>query len=196
MKYFFVYSPKDLAGRNMANYLKELFNFEKENNFYVHNNFYILETKIHPIYADFLENIIKEGIVLVLSKHTSEKRIKSITAHTPGNWTKFNEYGGKKEAISVANPILQTIFIRKAYENNKFEDFEVTFEVTHHGPSINLPITFFEIGSSEEDWKREDIAKFIVDIILDSLKDFEKAMNKENKICLGIGGPHYAPKFT
>ena len=39
--------------------------------------------------------------------------------------------------------------------------FEVTYEVTHHGPYLETPTLFIEIGSSEATWGDRDAARAI-----------------------------------
>ena len=67
-------------------------------------------------------------------------------------------------------------------------------EVTHHGPLINLPCCFIEIGSSEEQWGDTEAGKIIAKTIL-SLQDFNER-NYSWIPVIGIGGPHYSPNFN
>jgi D-aminoacyl-tRNA deacylase len=66
-------------------------------------------------------------------------------------------------------------------------------EVTHHGPLIEIPCCFIELGSSEAQWSEEKPAKILAKTIL-SLQDYK--LNKNWIPVLGIGGPHYCPNFN
>jgi D-aminoacyl-tRNA deacylase len=68
-------------------------------------------------------------------------------------------------------------------------DYEVTFEVTHHGPYLETPTLFIEIGSSEATWEAPEAGQAIARSLLNvQLSDYPVAM--------GIGGGHYAPRFS
>jgi len=67
--------------------------------------------------------------------------------------------------------------------------FQVSFEVTHHGPFVNVPATFVEIGSDGPQWTNKHAAKIIADSILETEAN-------EFATAVGIGGGHYAPRFT
>ncbi len=74
---------------------------------------------------------------------------------------------------------------------NNLEDFEVTLECTHHGPYLEKPAMFIEIGSSLQQWQNKEAGKIIANAIINILK-------KENnyKTAFGIGGPHYCNNFN
>lgn len=77
----------------------------------------------------------------------------------------------------------------------------MTLEATHHGPEINSPTMFVEIGSTEEHWKRQDAAQVVASLIWEGLGlgggvkvgDWNRN-DGNNKVLLGIGGGHYAPR--
>jgi D-aminoacyl-tRNA deacylase len=75
---------------------------------------------------------------------------------------------------------------------------KVCFEVTHHGPYMDAPTIFVEVGSNEEEWKKQEPAKVISKSILELLSTYqdEKEMNNDVPVLIGIGGRHYAPRFT
>ena len=52
---------------------------------------------------------------------------------------------------------------RIANESGLIEEFEVTLETTHHGPLLDTPTLFIEIGSTEEHWGRTDAAEVWAD---------------------------------
>jgi D-aminoacyl-tRNA deacylase len=74
------------------------------------------------------------------------------------------------------------------------KDYKITLECTHHGPLIDKPCIFIEIGSTENEWKDRKAGFIISKTIRDILEDFQE--NPYNEIAFGIGGPHYSPNFN
>jgi D-aminoacyl-tRNA deacylase len=72
-------------------------------------------------------------------------------------------------------------------------NYEVSYEATHHGPSLNMPSMFVELGSSEAQWSDESAARVVADAAMTAIVEFEKPTECA---VLGIGGQHYNPKFT
>jgi D-aminoacyl-tRNA deacylase len=68
----------------------------------------------------------------------------------------------------------------------------VTYEATHHGPLLDKPALFAEIGPIE-DSIGDATAESFADAIIGTLQntDFEF-----DKVALGIGGLHYSDKFS
>ena len=81
-----------------------------------------------------------------------------------------------------------TSLLREIKEN-KLEGFDVCFEATHHGPLLNTPTIFLEIGSTENEWEDKLPAKALIKSLLEV-----KYIDGINVI--GIGGGHYTPRFT
>jgi D-aminoacyl-tRNA deacylase len=67
--------------------------------------------------------------------------------------------------------------------------FNVSFETTHHGPLLSRPTCFIEIGSDETKWGNVEAAKALARALLGHEM-------KEGRLAIGIGGGHYAPRFT
>lgn len=133
-------------------------------------------------------------VVAVASTHKSAAKVPMLNAHSTGNWASA-DLGGKPRKLSIA-PALYLAEAVKALRDKKEElklNYEVGLEVTHHSPTINAPVMFVEVGSSEKEWSDlaacEAVASVISKIL--SEKDVEKL-----DVCVGFGGPHYAPQFT
>ena len=85
-------------------------------------------------------------------------------------------------------------------------DFEVSPEATHHGPWLETPACFCEIGSREEDWGRTDASKVWAAVLHEELFGGGAEENEENEeeavkteletVVIGIGGGHYCPKIA
>ena len=71
-------------------------------------------------------------------------------------------------------------------EKNKLKDFEVDMEATHHGPYLDKPCLFIEIGSSETEWNDKKAGEVIAKVILDIVNN-----KKRFKSCIVLGGGHY-----
>jgi len=135
---------------------------------------------------------IKADLYIVVSTHRSEKGVPCLTAHAPGNFGKA-ELGGRDRELSIAPALYISEAVRKFKEIKERENlpYEVSLEVTHHGPSYNLPILFVEVGSSEREWRDVRAIKAAAEVVK-HLLDFEG----KGEAFVGVGGPHYAPNFT
>ncbi len=202
------YSRIDPAGRGIANKIISRF---KCRNFKVPRtitsciidelNALLAEFEDDVIYFDFLDEVFTNAGInveyyVILSRHSAISGIKSLTTHHTGNFTGKALAGGKPYELSIANPALAKAFLinlSKAKDKYGLEDFEVTYEVTHHGPTgLKRPLTFIEIGSSENEWSLEEAHNALSDVVVEALS---KPLPKCTP-CLGIGGPHYARMFT
>ena len=67
-------------------------------------------------------------------------------------------------------------------------------EATHHGPLIDKPCIFIEIGSTENEWVDRRAGFVIAKTISETMKEFRE--NPYNEIAIAIGGPHYCPNFN
>ena len=131
-------------------------------------------------------NLNIENIVF-LSRHKAASGRPSLTVHPIGNWGAA-DYGGEKGEISRATPEWMTgllLNIRK----NRISGYDVCFEATHHGPLLETPTMFLEIGSSESEWEKKEPAEALIK----SLLELEPATGVN---VIGIGGGHYTPRFT
>ena len=79
-------------------------------------------------------------------------------------------------------------------EKFNLKEYKLTLECTHHGPLINKPGIFIEIGSTENEWKDRKAGFIIAKTISEIIEEFKH--NPYNEIAFGIGGPHYCPNFN
>jgi D-aminoacyl-tRNA deacylase len=155
------------------------------------------------------EDIIKcdkeiEGIgtkeIVFASRHRSEKGQPSFTVHPIGNWGKA-EKGGRDNTICPSLPIemkhaLMGINSHPSVQKFKDNGWKVSMEVSHHGPFCSVPSFFIEIGSSEAEWQNQEAGKIIADSIIKLQEMKKEEMTEKIKVCFGVGGGHYVPKFT
>ncbi len=127
-------------------------------------------------------------VVVFASRHRAESGIPTLTVHPIGNYSTA-DYGGAPRTLSPAAPQLMTSALRNLRSNAAGLDFDVSFETTHHGPLVDTPAFYIEIGSAEDMWGRVDAAEAIASSILE-------ARDEGHPVVLGVGGGHYAPRFT
>ena len=184
--YLIVASKSDKAGINITTHLSQFGDF----------NFYLVDGEI--IYTENLDldKISHYDFVIFASRHRSEKSQKTLSIHAPGNWRK-NEFGGQAGKICKTSALFQKQFFERLKKNaGKFhlKGYELTLEPTHHGPLINKPCVFVEIGSTETEWKDRKAAFIVARTIYETIQEFKE--NPYNEIAIGIGGPHYCPNFN
>ena len=193
MRFAIAYSKKDPAGMNIIKQLKKQFLpqvlFLDTNQEIVYFN---LSERKYPI----LKNV---DFVVFASKHQSAKKENSLSLHAPGNFRNA-DFGGVQGKLCMTSAIAMKYLFQQlnkiASENKEIsEKYNVTLEVTHHGPVADIPCCFIEIGSDEEQWNDENAGEIIAKTIL-SLQEFEPKIINGWIPTIGIGGPHYAPNFN
>jgi Uncharacterized protein conserved in archaea len=69
--------------------------------------------------------------------------------------------------------------------------YEVSLEATHHGPThLDVPVTFVEIGGSEQQWRERNAGEVLARAMVETVK------GESGRLAVGLGGPHYAPRHT
>lgn len=133
-------------------------------------------------------------LLVFLSRHRSEKDIRSLTVHPPGNYLRA-DFGGSPGKLPPSAPIEMTAALLSLYQEKKKLEVrdQTTYEVTHHGPMLSSPSFFIEIGSNETRWEIEILGRAIARALL---SDNFPEPNVEVPIAVGVGGGHYAPRFT
>ncbi len=145
------------------------------------------ELKIEPRQAIFL------------SRHRSKTGHPTLTTHPIGNFSEA-KFGGKEKTLSISSPKLMTQLLRNMKINadkNKLYH-QLCFEVTHHGPYMSIPTLYVEVGSTEDEWIKQKPANILAKSIIQLLEKYhyEDDFNKDIPVLVGIGGGHYAPRFT
>jgi len=190
MKFCVVASKKDKAGMNIVEEIKK-FSFLPV---------YLTEKEIINAENIDKEQNIQEDFIIFASKHESREKRKTLSIHAPGNWKKA-EMGGKEGKVCKTSALflkhLFKILNQKVEEQEEIKkNYQVTLEVTHHGPYIEKPCCFIEIGSSEEEWQDKKAGKVIARTIKKATDSFNQEARKKYKPAIGIGGKHYCPNFN
>lgn len=201
MKIAIIVSKKDPAGMNILEQLRLSYPFKATNFKFENEPIYELDSQIKSIdvklyitetdsvHCENIDKSIDADLFIFATKHQSKTKIPSLSAHTTGNWGKA-EFGGKDRQLCVApaNYIKEAII--KLEELNKIK-YEVVQECTHHGPFLEKPIMFIEIGSAEEQWKNKEAGK----IIAETIHSLVTREIPDHRTAFGIGGLHTTPNF-
>ncbi len=185
---------ENFASNNIACELIKLGFEQKTEREWVYRNAKLIDTRFNS--ALNVPTHYETDYFIVLSPHKSKTKLQSLTVHIPGNWGSA-EHGGKPRTLNISYASKQYAILRTLFEKNKkYElNFNVNYEVDHHGPTIDKPIIFVEIGSSENEWKNPLAAKIIAEAVFETINENE-TQNSEQEKYFGVGGGHYAPIFT
>jgi D-aminoacyl-tRNA deacylase len=198
----FVASMQDTAGMNIAAKLIDYYNFDKLSETFHKNPVYskTFQNKeikllfVNPEIVDtqFLGDLFTPQLLIFLSRHSSAMGIPTLSVHTPGNLLEA-KFGGKPRRVSVspAGPMKSAILEMAKLRDEQGLDYEVSYECTHHGPSLDVPTMFVELGSSPKQWKDAKAAEVVAHAAMAALSE-----GSNYSVALGIGGPHYNKKFT
>ncbi len=197
-----VCSTEDLASQNIKSNLIDLLDPDERKvgdyTFYEADDIGIIEINERLIYADYLdERLRKLGLrfeeILFASRHSSKDKRKIFSVHVSGN-VATADYGGKPYSLAKPSPIRIKNYVLALKEKlDRKPEFQFTLEVTHHGPSeISTPSAFYEIGSTEEEWKDEEAGRIVAESMIEAVRD----PRSDWQIAVGVGGTHYAPRQT
>ena len=213
MTVLLIASTVDPASMNLRNTLLQDAEWDEINTFctepvYQHRTMQdvvmitIQDSKIQHEYLDREiedELTIKPRQAIFISRHTSKTGRPTLTVHPVGNYGDA-QFGGKPKTLVQSSPRLMAFLLRIMRKNLQQTDltYEICFEVTHHGPYLDIPTFFVEIGSTENEWRQQAPATIIVQSLLELLESYhyEQDCPDDIPVLLGVGGGHYAPRFT
>jgi D-aminoacyl-tRNA deacylase len=190
----------DLASRTLADALVEGQGFESTGvnlmgkPVYQKGSFLLARFEGMIVHPPNLDEYFNPQAYIFLSRHAADSGIPSLTAHTTGNFTDEAKFGGVGRELSRADPaLLKNYLIALSRRKGMVGDYAITMEATHHGPtSLQKPVLFVELGSSEKYWGDKKTAEVVGEALMESLT----ARSIWSKIALGFGGTHYPEKFT
>jgi D-aminoacyl-tRNA deacylase len=200
-----VHSNRDIAGVNIANHVLQRYPFSQTNRTHQENPIYkatINEKQVtyitlneETVNAQNLpESFPNAHLIVFLSRHSSQSGTPTLSVHTPGNLAAA-ELGGLPHSVSIA-PAKAMSDALKALNRLKQEtnlNYEVSYECTHHGPSLQVPTMFVELGSCEKQWNDQTAGAVVAQAAMEAITNFG---NTKRPAVLGIGGTHYNQKFT
>ena len=200
-----VHSTRDIAGVNIARSILQRYSFAKTMQTYQENPIYtaqingkrinFLSLREEAVCAQYLpEDFPDAQLIVFISRHSSLSARPTLSVHTPGNLGEA-DLGGLPRTLSVAPAVAMQTALKALYRL-KLEmnlNYEVLYECTHHGPSLNVPVMFVELGSSEPQWNDSTAAQAVGDAAMYTVANFSAPTGSS---VLGIGGTHYNQKFT
>lgn len=198
-------SKRDTAGLNIARKILHYYKFSKTNDVFQDNPVYqatisgkqvcLVTLKEETFNAQTLPNHFEVlELIVFVSRHSSASGTPTLSVHTPGNFN-LAELGGleRKVSISPANSMQTALRALVRFKKEMNLDYDVSYECTHHGPSLNVPTMFVELGSSAKQWSDLQAAEAVAHAAITAVSSFG---GSESTAVLGIGGSHYNQRFT
>lgn len=191
-----VYSADQTTSVNIAEALKDMLEFENMGVVNGMNSFKagatrMLEVRGNLTDAEIIDSTIGEDLAIFLSMHSSARGIAGFTVHAEGNWSDEARLGGKPKKLSTASPANMLSMLNAVHE--KQDVLQTTYEATHHGPLLNAPSFFVEVGGTSQAIGSKSFAESLASAVV----DFLSADDAEyGKVVIGIGSTHYPEKFT
>ena len=201
--YLIITSAEDVASMNIRDKLLNMAEWEEVGEFdsspvLAHGKYHmILIQEIH-LYWENLDAAIEKDTgmtydcFIFASRHRSQTGYRTLTVHPLGNYGNA-DFGGESGQLVPTHPKLLTRALLLLRESASDLDFQISFETTHHGPYLDTPTFFIEIGSDENAWPEPEPARRIAKVILELA---ESDISDDDEIVIGVGGGHYAPRHT
>lgn len=183
-------SREDIAGLNISRFIND--NLQKR----------VKIVDQISIYSDdeISSGIPSASVIIYLSRHSARSLRPSFTVHPIGNFGAA-EFGGSDSTLVNCNSFLikrLLLNIKELKASKEYEttfDYEISLEVTHHGPFSQPVVIFIEVGSSDAQWEDLEACRLIADAV--NRTDFDNLTQDNDWISvIGFGGNHYATKFT
>jgi D-aminoacyl-tRNA deacylase len=197
-----VTSEQDVASQTIKGILVSEYGFSQTGETFEGNPILALDdstllitTQRDMIHCDHLEEHFSPEVFIFCSRHRAESGRPALLVHSTGNLGSEALFGGNPHELSISAPPLVAAALRRLFtekSERELNEFDVSLEVTHHGPtSMNTPLVFVELGSSEEYWIHEEGARAVAAAIMDCVKEPISGTS-----VIGFGGTHYASKFN
>ena len=147
--------------------------------------------------------------VVFPSRHAAKSGRACLTLHPIGVMQLGAEevppYGGKAGDAPTPSTRLAAWWrslLTRSKETDLGEHFDISLEVTHHGPWLEVPCLFIEVGSTSATWGHLGAAQLLGQLIhqglgLDGsagLGAWDAALNADEPVLITLGGGHYAPR--
>lgn len=200
-----VVSNTDAASLNIRKQILTNYDFNEKQRQYQSNpdyeitianrNIELITLNNESIHAQNLpDSFTNLELIIFISRHSSLSGTPTLSVHTPGNLAEA-EMGGIPRKVSTSPPnAMREALKTMAKLKNEFKlNYQVSYEATHHGPSLDVPTMFTELGSSPKEWKDTKAAEAVAHAAMNAAQHFD---SQPAKAVLGIGGPHYNEKFT
>lgn len=188
MKAAIIISKANPASLNIRDCLLKLYPFSSNKLAAGGHEFSIYEHDGEIVHLEHVDSGIDADLLVFASTHRSSAAIDCFTVHAVGNWGRA-ELGGREGRLVIA-PAAALKAAFQSLQKNRL-GMEVIQEATHHGPFVEKPAMFIEIGSSEKMYMDRQAAEEVAGAIM-GLGGAQKPV----KAAVGIGGPHHSPAFS
>ena len=159
--------------------------------------FLMVETDRLHLECDLLDRRLRAAglafdAILVASRHKAESGKPALTVHPIGN-PGAADFGGHAGRLVPSSPVLMGRVLRRLVAEAHGLKHQVTFEATHHGPYLETPTAFVEIGTDERAWTDPDLGRRVARALLAAA---EPSAGDDAPTLVMLGGSHYAPRAT
>lgn len=213
-----VVNCSDVASLNQGEALRGMRSWDEGSHVEGHRSFasenvrmwYLPEHVLSENYLDrrwFEETGERVTEVIFPSRHSAASGQASLTLHPIGiphmPAGELGTYGGIGGRAPPPNSRLAPwwrMLKQRWADQPELSNFDLSLEVTHHGPYLDAPSLFIEVGSTEATWGHIGAAHLLATIIHDGL--FEPSMgpswneseHRDSLVLVTLGGGHYAPR--
>ncbi len=174
----------------------------------------LFEDKIDRRYSEATGESITDAIFL--SRHSAASGRPCLSIHPIGLLNPLAEpkFGGRPGRLPPPN-LRISAWIRWLGEVTSHRKsgklaWDVSLEATHHGPWLDTPSMFVEIGSTEAEWVDPEPARIWAEVLAiglglepippwasrDLVENCISPLSQKGPIVLCIGGGHYAPRHA
>jgi len=132
-------------------------------------------------------------LVVFVSRHQSKNGTPILSVHVPGNLS-HADFGGVSNKVSVAPAnAMRAALLEMERQRTRLglREFRVYYEGTHHGPSLDVPALFVEIGSTEKEWAIPKAGEAVAHAAMAAISNRERV-----EAAVGIGGSHCNSRLT
>ena len=144
--------------------------------------------------------------IIFPSRHVAASGQPSLTLHPigvphlpMGEQGPYGGHGGTAPPPSTRLASWWKMLLNLAKNEDSVDGFDLSLEVTHHGPTVDVPTLFIEVGSTEETWGHLGAAQLLATIMRDGLlkpsgSTWVEEIHAGEMVLVTLGGGHYAPR--
>lgn len=161
------------------------------------DGFLMVEVDAMHLECDFVDRALREAgwdfeAILVASRHRAESGKPALTVHPIGNFAGA-DFGGFPGRLVPTAPVLMGRVLRRLHAECAGLKHQATFEATHHGPYLETPTMFVEIGTDERAWTDRDLGRRVARALLAAA---QPSVGDDAPVLVMLGGSHYSPRAT
>lgn len=195
-------STQDPASQTISRILQDEYGFRETDDQFEGSPIYslddstiMIQTNRDMIHSGHLEQHFEAEVFIYCSRHRAASGTPALLVHSTGNFSGQADFGGKPRQLSISSASLVSAALKRLINEKAklgLDEFDVTMEVTHHGPtSMNTPLIFVELGSDENYWTHKEGASAVAAAVMDCVRE-----PIASEASIGFGGTHYASKFN